>query len=201
MILTGKEIAKEVLAGRIVIDPFTPSQVQPNSYDFRLGDKLLVYDRPTVKVETRAGQPARNVPDPSWHLDAHRQNPTKALTIPAEGLILQPGTLYLGHTVERVGSEHFVPMIAARSSSGRMGLMVYLNSGFGDLGFINQWTLELTVVHPLLIRPGDRVGQFHFHIAYGEVELYRGSYGKGEGPKAVYEGAIADKEGDSLARR
>ena len=72
MILTGKEIAKEVLAGRIVIDPFTPSQVQPNSYDFRLGDKLLVYDRPTVKVETRAGQPARNVPDPAWHLDAHR---------------------------------------------------------------------------------------------------------------------------------
>ena len=33
MILTGKEIAKEVLAGRIVIDPFTTSQVQPNSYD------------------------------------------------------------------------------------------------------------------------------------------------------------------------
>ena len=201
MILTGKEIAKEVLAGRIVIDPFTPSQVQPNSYDFRLSDKLLIYDRPTVKVETRAGQPSRTVPDSAWHLDTRGKNTTKELTIPPEGLILQPGTLYLGHTVERVGSEHFVPMIAARSSSGRMGLMVYLNSGFGDLGFINQWTLELTVVHPLLVRPGDRVGQFHFHVAYGEVDLYRGSYGMGEGPKAVYEGAIADKEGDSLARR
>lgn len=191
MILTGKEIASEVSRGKIIIDPFTPSQVQPNSYDFRLGDKLLVYDRPTIKVEpTKPGQPSRTIPDTAWHLDARGKNPTRELAIPPEGIVLQPGVLYLGHTLEKVGSEHFVPMIAARSSAGRMGLMVYLNSGFGDLGFINQWTLELTVVHPLRVRAGDRIGQFHFHVPYGEVELYRGSYGKGEGPKGVYEGAV-----------
>ncbi len=202
MILTGQRIAEEVAAKRITIEPFDPKYIQPNSVDFHLGDKLLVYERNNLHTSICNSQAVafgscaqgctyRSEP---WHLDARANNPTRIIEIPPEGIVLQPGVLYLGHTLEVVGSNHFVPMIAARSSAGRMGLMVYLNSGFGDLGFINQWTLELTVVHPLLVRAGDRVGQFHFHLPLhaesGNAKLYTGQYAYSKGPAAAYVGAI-----------
>lgn len=44
MILSGKEIEKEVRSGNIVINPFSPSQVNPNSYNLTLHNELLVYE-------------------------------------------------------------------------------------------------------------------------------------------------------------
>ena len=43
MILTGSKIKEKVYAKEIIIDPFTPDQINPNSYDFRLGSTLLMY--------------------------------------------------------------------------------------------------------------------------------------------------------------
>lgn len=40
MILRGKEIDRERQLGRITIEPFTPEQVNPNSYNFRLGGTM-----------------------------------------------------------------------------------------------------------------------------------------------------------------
>ena len=37
MILTGAKIKEAVEAGKITIDPFDPENINPNSYDFRLG--------------------------------------------------------------------------------------------------------------------------------------------------------------------
>ena len=44
MILSGKEIEREVKNGNIVINPFSPSQVNPNSYNLTLHNELLVYE-------------------------------------------------------------------------------------------------------------------------------------------------------------
>ena len=44
MILSGKEIEREVKNGNIVINPFNPSQVNPNSYNLTLHNELLVYE-------------------------------------------------------------------------------------------------------------------------------------------------------------
>ena len=43
MMLTGPEIVKEHFAGNISIEPFNLLQVNPNSYNLKLGNKLLVY--------------------------------------------------------------------------------------------------------------------------------------------------------------
>src|SRR5690348_6929966 len=123
MILTGNEIAREQANGRIVIEPFTPEQVNPNSYNFRLGNTLRVYQR-----------------DP---LDTRRSNEFEELKIPDDGYVLEPGRLYLGHTIEVLGSEHYAPTFAARSSVARLGLFINLSASLGDIGFIGQWTLQL----------------------------------------------------------
>lgn len=43
MILTGSEIAREVMNERITITPFNNAYVNPNSYNFRLDHTLTVY--------------------------------------------------------------------------------------------------------------------------------------------------------------
>ena len=43
MLLSGEEIQKN-LGGNIIIEPYHPSQLNPNSYNLRLSNELLVYD-------------------------------------------------------------------------------------------------------------------------------------------------------------
>jgi len=188
VILTGREIERCVGLGEISIDPFDAKHCNPNSYNFHLGDKLLVYQGAN-----------EGCVDPSWHLETRKANPTEEITIPPEGVVLQPGKLYLGHTVESIGSTKYAPVMAARSSLGRLGLFIFLNSGLGDIGFVGQWTLEFTVVHPLKLRVGDRVGQMMFYAAQGEIVQYSGKYQNAKGPQAslIYK----DEPSSSIASR
>ena len=105
------------------------------------------------------------------------------IIIPKEGYVLQPQQLYLGHTIEEMGSDFFVPTMQARSSIGRLGLYIYLNSGLGDLGFKKQWTLELHAIHPLRIYSGMKIGQMLFWKPLGEIKLYQGKYKDSKGPE------------------
>ena len=50
MILSGKEIVRH-MGQEIVIDPFDPQKVNPNSYNLTLADELMVYD--THEVDMR----------------------------------------------------------------------------------------------------------------------------------------------------
>lgn len=164
MILTGSEIKRQVQLGRIHITPFLNENLNPNSYNFRLGEKLKIYKAPVL-------DPAI----PQEYEEIH---------IPAEGFILQPQKLYLGHTLEEMGSDFYVPTMEARSSVGRLGLYIYLNSGLGDIGFKRQWTLELQAIHPLKVYPGMKVGQMLFWVPTGEIILYQGKYKDSVGPEA-----------------
>ncbi len=163
MILTGSEIKKEVQHQRIHIVPFDEISLNPNSYNFCLGNKLKVYRQ---KI-----------------LDAALPMDFEEIIIPEEGYVLQPNQLYLGHTIEEMGSDFFVPIMQARSSIGRLGLYIYLNSGLGDLGFKKQWTLELHAIHPLKVYPGMKIGQMLFWKPLGKIDLYQGKYKDSQGPE------------------
>ncbi|MEU5869274.1 MULTISPECIES: dCTP deaminase [unclassified Nonomuraea] len=164
MILTGPEIIQATGDGRIDISPFSLDQVNPNSYNVRLGDTLLTY--PDVVV------------------DAHEANRTQAVSIDEKGFVLQPDELYLGHTVERVGSDVYVPLLFGRSSVGRLGLFVEITAPIGDIGFHGQWTLMLSPVRPLRVYPGMKIGQIMFFVSCGEIDLYAGKYQAASGPQA-----------------
>lgn len=114
MLLSGEEIQKN-LGGNIIIEPYHPSQLNPNSYNLRLSNELLVYDTDT--------------------LDMKANNPVRHLTIPDSGLLLETNKLYLGRTLEYTKTEQFVPMLEGRSSVGRLGLFIHVTAGFGDVGF------------------------------------------------------------------
>jgi dCTP deaminase len=163
MILTGPEITAAAHDGRLTIDPFEPEQVNPNSYNVRLGPTLLIYTDTVI--------------------DAHRPNSTREVEIGKGGYVLQPGELYLGHTVEQVGSNTYVPLLFGRSSVGRLGLFVEITAPIGDIGFHGQWTLMLSPVRPLRVYAGMRIGQIMFFVSTGAIALYQGKYQAAVGPQ------------------
>ena len=168
MILSGKEIAQH-MGEDIFIGPFDPRRLNPNSYNLTLHNELLVY-------ENRL-------------LDMKMENPVEQLTIPEEGLVLQPDRLYLGRTQEFTRTENFVPMLEGRSSVGRLGLFIHVTAGFGDVGFAGYWTLEIFCVQPIRIYPGVEICQIYYHDIRGDYEPYRsGKYQNNTGiqPSLLY---------------
>jgi len=151
MILSGREIQKH-LGERIVIDPFHESQLNPNSYNLRLHNELLVY---TDDV-----------------LDMRRPNASKTIVIPEEGYVMEPGRLHLGRTLERTETHGFVPMLEGRSSIGRLGLFVHVTAGFGDVGFCGYWTLEMFAVERIRIYAGVSICQIFYHTLQGDYAAY-----------------------------
>jgi dCTP deaminase len=145
MILTGKEIQKEVKKGRIIIDPFNVEDVETNSYDFHIDNTLYTYKK--------------NILDPT------EENPLEELKIPTSGLILSPKKIYIGKTKEKIGSNYFVPIIKGRSSTGRLGIFVNITADLIDLGSIQRPTLTIHVVQPVKIYPNTKIGQVTFWVA------------------------------------
>ena len=141
MILSGKEIARHI-GEEIVITPFNPKRLNPNSYNLTLADELMVYD--------------------NYELDMKKKNTGHLLKIPQEGYVLEPNKLYLGRTHEYTKTTCFVPMLEGRSSAGRLGLFIHVTAGFGDVGFSDYWTLEMFCVQPIRIYSGVEICQIYF---------------------------------------
>ena len=168
MILSGKEIQRH-MGKDIVIRPFDPKRLNPNSYNLSLHNELLVY-------ENRL-------------LDMKLPNPVKTLTIPESGLVLEPDKLYLGRTNEFTQTDRFVPMLEGRSSVGRLGLFIHVTAGFGDVGFAGYWTLEIFCVQPIRIYPNVEICQIYYHDIQGDYDLYQsGKYQNNTGiqPSLLY---------------
>lgn len=168
MILSGKEIANN-LGRDIIIEPYNEKQLNPNSYNLRLHNELLVYDEAV--------------------LDMKKPNKCKSIIIPDEGLVLEPGKLYLGRTIEYTATEKYVPMLEGRSSIGRLGLFIHVTAGFGDVGFKGYWTLEIFCVQPIRIYSQVEICQIYYHSIEGDYDKYiSGKYQNNEGvqPSLLY---------------
>lgn len=148
MILSGKEIAKQ-LNKSIFIEPFDEKQLNPNSYNLKLHNELLVYSQN--------------------QLDMKMPNATDKIIIPESGLLLEPNKLYLGRTKEYTKTDNYVPMLEGRSSIGRLGMFIHVTAGFGDVGFAGFWTLEIFVIQSLIIYPDVEICQLYFHSIEGNT--------------------------------
>ena len=220
MKLTGPEIQRRVSRGEdIVIEPFDPNQVNPNSYDLRLSSRLLVYNIvPTVNSPYRSDLVSRiydtdkarrewavdrrnrgcgvgnyrrvndrdnkteHIELAEWSdvLDMAANNPTYELEIPESGLVLVPGRLYIGSTVEYTETRNLVPCIDGKSSIGRLGINIHVTAGFGDVGFKGTWTLEITAVEPVRIYPNVRFCQISYEQVVGEIQEYQSKKYQGQ---------------------
>lgn len=162
MILTGNEIYNQVQKGNIIISPFDRDCLNPNSYNFHLGNYVKVY---------------RN-----RLLDCKVKQDVDIIEIPDEGLIIEPDKIYLGYTVEKMGSTKYVPIMTGRSSTGRLGLFVHITADLIDIGSINHWTLQLHSVQALRIYKNTPIGQVTFWKTLGDIDLYNGKYQSSVGP-------------------
>jgi len=169
MILSGLEIENCIKRGEIEITPFEKPLLNPNSYNLRLYDKLLVYT--------------------DFPLDMKKEPNTNEILIPESGYVIQPGTLYLGRSFEHTVTRNYVPMIQGRSSIGRLGIYIHITAGFGDIGFNGYWTLEIECIHPVRIYPMTKICQIYYHAIKGDYLLYEeGRYqnNKGIQPSLLY---------------
>ncbi|SET64605.1 dCTP deaminase [[Clostridium] polysaccharolyticum] len=156
MILTGNEIKKKVQEKEIIIEPFHENALNPNSINFRLGSKLKVYK--------------------NYVLDPKQKQETEIIEIGDDGIVLEPDRIYLGCTMEKMGSEKYVPIMSGRSSTGRLGLFVHITADLIDIGSINHWTLQMHAVQPVKVYKGMPIGQVTFWKPQGEISLYHGKY-------------------------
>ena len=144
VILTGSEIAFERERGAITIEPFSQKQLNPNSYNYRLGDQIVAV---TSNNELESGE--------------------SATTIDETGHMLRPGHLYLSTTQELLGSDTYAMSLIGRSSIGRVGLFVQVSANLGHVGSCHRWTLELVASLPILVFPGMLIGQISFWQTVG----------------------------------
>lgn len=148
MILSGSKIIEEVKNNRIVIEPFLESLVNPNSYNYRLGDELLEIDEDII--------------------DCKKETKYKTIKLTEKGYVLKPHKLYLGSTLEKIGSSEYVTQLIGRSSIGRLGLFLQITAPLGHVGCNHNWTLELKAVQPLRIYPRMKIGQVTFWLIDGK---------------------------------
>ncbi|HET6952247.1 MAG TPA: dCTP deaminase [Acidimicrobiales bacterium] len=176
MILSDRTIREQLAAGRIVLEPFDESCVQPSSVDLRLDNLFRVFLNHTMPV-----------------IDVKQdlEDLTRLVEIPeGNAFILHPGEFVLGSTSERVTlPDDLVARIEGKSSLGRLGLLIHSTAGFIDAGFSGHITLELSNVAnlPITLYPGMKIGQVSFltmttpaDVPYGSSQVgskYQGQRG------------------------
>lgn len=139
MILSDKDIIKEVKNGGITVRPFNKEYVQPASVDLHLDKQFMVFN--TIE---------------NFVIDV--KEPTKRLMDkveigPKDYFILHPGEFALGLVMEETGvSDKFVGRLEGKSSLGRIGLIIHTTAGYLDPGNSLKMTLELFNAGPLPIK-------------------------------------------------
>jgi dCTP deaminase len=148
VLLSDRDLRDEIKAGRLVVDPYDDSLVQPSSIDVRLDRYFRVFENHRYP-----------------HIDpAEDQDELTRLIEVAvdEPFILHPGEFVLGSTYEVIGlAEDLAARLEGKSSLGRLGLLTHSTAGFIDPGFEGHVTLELSNVATLPIKlwPGMKIGQ------------------------------------------
>jgi dCTP deaminase len=160
--LSDGEIATLRNDGLIVIDPFVPERLGANSYDVTLGEWFYREEQPLTQTPLYNLYDKYSIdrtwgkPEIAWPYVEHVKRgtlPPHMVGINETDLVflLPPGATVLGHTVEYVGGRlhkesgiGVTTKMHCRSSMGRSLLGVCKCSGFGDVGFINRWTMEIT---------------------------------------------------------
>lgn len=149
MILTDREIHTKIASNELKIDPFDPTQVQPNSIDVRLGNHFVIYHESTTPI---------NPYDESSIIGDTTE-------ITSDIIILMPDDFVLARTLEYVQlPDNIVAQLDGKSSVARLGIEVHQTAGWIDSGFYGTITFEIKNVNrrPIKLYAGMPIGQLVF---------------------------------------
>ena len=148
VLLSDRDIAAEIKAGRVQVEPFDQKMIQPSSVDVRLDRFFRVFENHRYEVI-----------DPS----IEQPDLTREVAVaPDDFFILHPGEFVLASTYEVITlPEDIAGRLEGKSSLGRLGLLTHSTAGFIDPGFSGHITLELSNVAnlPVKLYPGMKIGQ------------------------------------------
>lgn len=163
MILTKKEVLKEIKSGRIKITPFSKRNLGPASYDLTLDDKFREFRaHKTINVKNNT-----NYKNYSTYFKA-------------KSVVLLPNDFVLGVTKERIKlPKDICAWLSGRSRFARLGLAVHVTANFVQPNINNVQVLEIRNLSevPLKINAGTKVCQIMFERCEGKAK-YKGKYGK-----------------------
>ncbi|PRX47558.1 dCTP deaminase [Prauserella shujinwangii] len=164
VLLSDRDLRKELESGRLGVDPFNPAMLQPSSLDIRLDRFFRVFDNTKYT-----------------HIDPALQQDELTSLVEKEGddpFVLHPGEFVLGSTFERVTlPDDLAGRLEGKSSLGRLGLLTHSTAGFIDPGFTGHITLELSNVAnlPITLWPGMKIGQLCLFRLTSSAEFPYGS--------------------------
>jgi dCTP deaminase len=166
MVLSDKDIKKEVKSGHIIIKPFQEEMVQPASVDLHLDKEFLIFntiDNCVIDVKNKTDNLM-----------------TEKVINEEKPFILQPQQFALGLIQEETGvSKRLVGRLEGKSSLGRLGLIIHTTAGYLDPGNSLKMTLELFNAGPLPIKLyyNMKIGQMAFEYLSSPCERPYGSKG------------------------
>ena len=163
-VLSDRDIRAALQAGRVRIDPYDASCLQPSSVDLHLDSDFRVFRNNRYPyIDVRAPQP----------------DLTELVAIEGdEPFILHPNEFVLGQTLEWVElPDDLVARLEGKSSLGRLGLLIHSTAGYVDPGWKGNLTLELSNVAnlPIALYRGMKIGQISFFKMSSAVERPYGS--------------------------
>jgi len=148
VLLSDRDLRKELESGRLGVEPYDPKMLQPSSIDVRLDRYFRVFDNTKYT-----------------HIDPSQQQDELTSLVEQTGddpFVLHPGEFVLGSTFEMVTlPDDLAGRLEGKSSLGRLGLLTHSTAGFIDPGFSGHITLELSNVAnlPITLWPGMKIGQ------------------------------------------
>jgi dCTP deaminase len=163
-VLSDHDIAAALAAGRVRVEPYDASDLQPSSIDLHLDRSFRVFRNNRYPyIDVRAPQP----------------DLTELLNVgDDEAFVLHPGEFVLGQTLEWVElPDDLVARLEGKSSLGRLGLLIHSTAGYVDPGWKGNLTLELSNVAnlPIALYFGMKIGQISFFKMSSPVERPYGS--------------------------
>ncbi|KNX39088.1 dCTP deaminase [Luteipulveratus halotolerans] len=164
MLLSDRDILAQIEAGRVQLDPYDASMIQPSSIDIRMDRFFRLFDNHKYPYIDPAEE---------------QEELTRPLEVAdGEPFVLHPGEFVLGSTLEAVTlPDDIAARVEGKSSLGRLGLLTHATAGFVDPGFSGHVTLELSNVATLPIKlwPGMKIGQLCFFQLSSPAENPYGS--------------------------
>lgn len=176
MLLGSKGIKNGISKGYISISPFNENQLNPNSYNVRLGNHFY---------RMKNGKQLINLDDYYDSSSLYEYNHIEDINyhgmIEKQFFVIEPHEFILAHTEEYIGAfEKYSTLLKSRSTIARFGIDVCPSAGFGDVGYVNRWTLEIinNSNNFYVLKPGMKIAQIAFLKLEGEDKdnRYQGAY-------------------------
>ena len=162
MILTKKEVLKEIKNKHLVISPLKKSNIGPASVDLTLSNQFRIFKRHNKKVTLVENSDYKKY--------------TKL--IKADKITIFPGDFILAITNETISlPDHLCGWLYGRTRYARFGLSIHATASFIQPGIRNKQILEIKNLGklPIVLKKGLRICQLILEQTRGKAR-YNGKF-------------------------